>query len=145
MLGCEWEDVFVLLNHVLQSWLQCYPGQSAVSYGWVVFWHCCGARRPIGAHQEYRWSWTWQPTFSTNCTIDGAGPTSLLHITMNMNSAWVYMITVSVLECFHTPGNGSRNQADCSACNGSSDLPVRNLIVLSSVNTAVITLKTYLA
>ena len=56
-----------------------------------------------------------QPTFSTHCTIDGAGPTSLLHITMNMNSAWVYMITVSVLVCFHTPGNGSRNQAECSS------------------------------
>jgi len=86
-----------------------------------------------------------QLTFSTHGTIDGAGPTSLLHITVNINSAGVYMITVSVLERSHTPGNGSRNQAECSACNGSCDLPVRNLIVLSSVNTAVITLKTYLA
>ena len=77
--------------------------------------------------------------------VDGAGLTSLLHITMNMNSAWVCMTILSVLECFHTPGNGSRNQAECSACNGSSDLPVRNLIVFSSVNTTVIALKTYLA
>jgi len=83
-----------------------------------------------------------QLTFSTHGTI---GPTSLLHITVNMNSAWMYMITVSVLGRSHTPGNGSRNQAESSACNGSCDLPVRNLIVLSSVNTAVITLKTYLA
>jgi len=62
-----------------------------------------------------------------------------------MSSAQVYMIFLSVLECFHTSGNGSRHQAECSACNSSSDLPVRNLIVLSSVNTAVIALKTYLA
>jgi len=63
---------------------------------------------------------------------------------MNMNSAWVCMTILSVLECFHTPGNGSKSQAECFACNGSSDLPVRNLIVLSSVNTTVIALKNLL-
>jgi len=30
--------------------------RTLVSCGWDMFGHRCGARRPIGAHQEYRWS-----------------------------------------------------------------------------------------